>query len=182
MVYGPFARFGTPCRLFCTFLLAAGGIHPAVCLWYMTYREHDYPFSPRAINHSRGVYMEKYRINGGLPLYGAVDISGAKNAVVAILPAVILSDEPCRIENIPNINDVSTSLRILRSLGAEVNRLDRHTVQIDPRPICTGWTMSWRAPCEHRIILSAHCWASAAVPAYPCRAAAGLACGRLTCT
>ncbi len=81
--------------------------------------------------------MEKYRINGGLPLYGAVDISGAKNAVVAILPAVILSDEPCRIENIPNINDVSTSLRILRSLGAEVNRLDRHTVQIDPRPICT---------------------------------------------
>lgn len=106
--------------------------------------------------------MEKYRINGGLPLYGAVDISGAKNAVVAILPAVILSDEPCRIENIPNINDVSTSLRILRSLGAEVNRLDRHTVQIDPRPICTDRVdYELRAPCGHRIILSAHCWASA---------------------
>ena len=42
---------------------------------------------------------------------GAVDVSGAKNAVVAILPAVILSDSPCLIENIPNIADVSTSRR-----------------------------------------------------------------------
>ena len=68
---------------------------------------------------------------------GAVDVSGAKNAVVAILPAVILSDSPCLIENIPNIADVSTSLSILESLGAQVNRLDRNTVEIDPRTIHT---------------------------------------------
>ncbi|MBQ1950151.1 MAG: UDP-N-acetylglucosamine 1-carboxyvinyltransferase [Clostridia bacterium] len=81
--------------------------------------------------------MEKYRIRGGVRLSGAVDVSGAKNAVVAILPAVILSDSPCLIENIPNIADVSTSLSILESLGAQVNRLDRNTVEIDPRTIHT---------------------------------------------
>ncbi len=82
--------------------------------------------------------MQKYRIKGGIPLSGAVDISGAKNAVVAILPAVILSDEPCRIENIPHISDVDTSLKILEKLGAKVVRLDRHTVEIDPRSINTN--------------------------------------------
>ncbi len=79
--------------------------------------------------------MEKYRINGGLRLSGAVDISGAKNAVVAILPAVILSDGVCRIENVPNIQDVSTTLQILEQLGAQVRRIDRHTVEIDPTTI-----------------------------------------------
>ncbi len=82
--------------------------------------------------------MEKYRIKGGIPLSGAVDISGAKNAVVAILPAVILSDEPCRLENIPHISDVETSLKILEGLGAVVERVDRHTVDIDPRPIASN--------------------------------------------
>lgn len=81
--------------------------------------------------------LEKYRITGGNRLSGAVDISGAKNAVVAILPAVILSDGICRIENIPNINDVTTSLLILEKLGAVVKRIDRHTVEIDPTSIHT---------------------------------------------
>ena len=49
--------------------------------------------------------MEKYRVYGGHRLVGDVEISGAKNAVVAILPAVILADGVCRIENIPNIMD-----------------------------------------------------------------------------
>lgn len=79
--------------------------------------------------------LEKYRIKGGVRLSGAVDISGAKNAVVAILPAVILSDEPCRIENIPHISDVATSLKILEKLGAKVDYIDRHTVEIDPRTV-----------------------------------------------
>ncbi len=79
--------------------------------------------------------MEKYRIRGGNRLVGDVEISGAKNAVVAILPAVILSDGVCRIENIPNIMDVATSLEILSSLGAEVRRVNKHAVEIDPRAI-----------------------------------------------
>ena len=82
--------------------------------------------------------MEKYRIKGGIRLSGAVDISGAKNAVVAILPAVILSDEPCRIENIPHISDVTTTLKILEKLGAKVEYVDDHVVEIDPRTVTSN--------------------------------------------
>ena len=81
--------------------------------------------------------MEKYSVYGGHRLVGDVEISGAKNAVVAILPAVILADGVCRIENIPNIMDVATSLEILSSIGAQVRRLNKNTVEIDPRPIST---------------------------------------------
>jgi UDP-N-acetylglucosamine 1-carboxyvinyltransferase len=81
--------------------------------------------------------LEKYRVYGGHRLVGDVEISGAKNAVVAILPAVILADGVCRIENIPNIMDVATSLEILSSIGAQVRRLNKNTVEIDPRPIST---------------------------------------------
>lgn len=81
--------------------------------------------------------MEKYVINGGCRLMGDVEISGAKNAAVAILPAVILADGVCRIENIPNIADVATTLDILDSLGAVVRRINKNTVDIDPRPLHT---------------------------------------------
>ncbi len=81
--------------------------------------------------------MEKYIINGGKPLMGEVTISGAKNAAVAIIPATILCDEPCRIENVPNISDVNLIARILQNLGAKVTRVDKHTLDIDPRPINT---------------------------------------------
>lgn len=66
---------------------------------------------------------------------GEVEISGAKNAAVAIIPAVLLSDEPCVLENVPNINDVSIDLRILRELGAEVTVINNSTIRIDPTNI-----------------------------------------------
>ncbi|MDD5939055.1 MAG: UDP-N-acetylglucosamine 1-carboxyvinyltransferase [Clostridiales bacterium] len=75
--------------------------------------------------------MTKYVIQGGKPLYGAVDISGAKNAAVAILPAAILVNGTCRIENIPQISDVTLILRILQELGADVKTVNRTTVDID---------------------------------------------------
>ncbi|MCL2055298.1 MAG: UDP-N-acetylglucosamine 1-carboxyvinyltransferase [Oscillospiraceae bacterium] len=75
--------------------------------------------------------MEKFVIRGGRRLCGEVEVSGAKNAVVAIIPAVILSDEPCILENIPGISDVSISLRILYEMGAEVRFLNKNTVRID---------------------------------------------------
>ena len=81
--------------------------------------------------------MEKYRICGGKPLVGTVDISGAKNAVLPILAAVVLTQEVCCIENIPNISDVSTSLDILSALGANIRRLDNHTIEIDPSQLVT---------------------------------------------
>lgn len=79
--------------------------------------------------------MDKFVIKGGRRLSGEVIISGAKNAVVAILPAVILSDEPCVIENVPDISDVRISLKILREMGAEVTPLGNCTYKIDPTKI-----------------------------------------------
>ena len=79
--------------------------------------------------------MEKFRIVGGHRLHGEVEISGAKNAAVAILPAVVLAEGICRIENLPNISDVAMSLEILEALGASVRRINRSTVEIDPRTI-----------------------------------------------
>ncbi len=79
--------------------------------------------------------MDKFIIRGGRRLSGEVTISGAKNAAVAILPAVILSDEPCIIENVPSISDVDISLRILKEMGADIKCLSRDVYRIDPREI-----------------------------------------------
>ena len=78
---------------------------------------------------------KKFVIRGGRALRGEVEISGAKNAVVAILPATILADEPCIVENVPDISDVEISFRILRELGATVKYLAPHTYEIDTRGI-----------------------------------------------
>lgn len=75
--------------------------------------------------------MDKFVITGGNRLTGQVEISGAKNAAVAILPATILAESPCRIENIPNISDVNSILEILTTLGAKVRRVNKTTVEID---------------------------------------------------
>lgn len=75
--------------------------------------------------------MEKYIIEGGSPLYGEVEISGAKNAVVAIIPATILAKDRCVIENVPNISDVAIQFSILRDLGAKVTYLSKNSVEID---------------------------------------------------
>ena len=76
--------------------------------------------------------MEKFVINGGKPLKGEVRISGAKNAAVAILPAVLLADSPCIIDNLPNISDVSTLFAAMQSLGAKVRLVNKNCVEIDP--------------------------------------------------
>ena len=75
--------------------------------------------------------MTKYVIHGGKPLFGEIDISGAKNAAVAIIPAALLVDGVCRIENIPQISDVTLILNILQELGADVRTVNRTTVDID---------------------------------------------------
>ena len=75
--------------------------------------------------------MTKYHIQGGKPLSGTITISGAKNAAVAIIPAALLVDGVCRIENIPQISDVTLILQILQELGADVRTINRTTVDID---------------------------------------------------
>ncbi len=64
--------------------------------------------------------MDKLVIEGGFPLKGEVEISGAKNAALPILAATLLTDERCVIKNAPSLRDVSTMLKILRSLGVKV--------------------------------------------------------------
>ncbi len=75
--------------------------------------------------------MDKYIVNGGKPLVGEVSISGAKNAAVAILPAAILCNGVCVIENLPNISDVAIAVHILHDIGAKVRPLDESTLEID---------------------------------------------------
>ena len=75
--------------------------------------------------------MDKYVIMGGKPLHGEVEISGAKNAAVAIIPAALMIDGTCRIENIPQISDVTLLLNILKDMGADIRTVNRHTMDID---------------------------------------------------
>ena len=81
--------------------------------------------------------MEKFLITGGNKLSGEVNISGAKNAAVAIIPATVLCNEPCTIDNIPNISDVSLIAKILQGMGAIVKRVNKSTLYIDPRQMNT---------------------------------------------
>ncbi len=87
--------------------------------------------SPLCIYGIEGCRLTKYVIRGGNPLHGEINISGAKNAAVAILPAALLVDGVCRIENIPQISDVTLILKILQELGADVRTVNRDTVDID---------------------------------------------------
>ncbi len=79
--------------------------------------------------------MEKFIVEGGCPLEGEVTISGAKNAAVAIIPATILSQDVCVIENIPNISDVTVLFQILKGLGVKIRIIDRNTVEFDATQI-----------------------------------------------
>ena len=75
--------------------------------------------------------MIKYMIQGGTPLRGAVSISGAKNAAVAILPATLLVDGVCRLDNVPDISDVRLLLDILRDMGSRIRRLSPNCIELD---------------------------------------------------
>lgn len=79
--------------------------------------------------------MSKILINGGNSLKGEVNISGAKNAAVAILPAIILAQDVCVVENIPSISDVEMMIRILHQLGAKIKKVDDTTYEIDSSTI-----------------------------------------------
>lgn len=79
--------------------------------------------------------MEKFVIHGGKPLHGTVQISGAKNAAVALVAATILCDEPCVLENVPEISDITKCMKILREMGAEVRLLDNNTIYFDTKGI-----------------------------------------------
>lgn len=75
--------------------------------------------------------MEQYVIKGGNPLVGEVEIGGAKNAALGILAAAIMTDETVTIDNLPNVRDINVLLDAIREIGAQVERVDAHTVKIN---------------------------------------------------
>lgn len=75
--------------------------------------------------------MNQYVINGGSPLVGEVEIGGAKNAALGILAASIMTDETVTIENVPDVRDTNVLIQAMESVGANVIRVDRHTVKIN---------------------------------------------------
>ncbi len=79
--------------------------------------------------------MDKLLITGGNKLRGNVSISGAKNAAVAIIPAAMMSDGVCRIENVSSISDITLLCRVFSEMGANIKMINRDTLEIDPRKI-----------------------------------------------
>jgi UDP-N-acetylglucosamine 1-carboxyvinyltransferase len=75
--------------------------------------------------------VAQLRIEGGSRLNGRISTSGSKNAVLPILAACLLSDEECRLKNVPRIEDVNTMASLLGTLGVQVRWLDRHQLQVD---------------------------------------------------
>lgn len=75
--------------------------------------------------------MEQYVIKGGNPLYGEVEIGGAKNAALAILAAAIMTDGTVTIDNLPNVRDINVLLQAIEEIGAHVERVDIHKVKIN---------------------------------------------------
>ncbi len=75
--------------------------------------------------------MEQYVMKGGTPLTGTVNISGAKNAALALLAAAIMTDETVTIENLPDVRDVRVMLTAIEQIGGKVEHVDKHTVKIN---------------------------------------------------
>lgn len=86
-------------------------------------------------NGKRRLDLEKLVIHGGNRLFGEVEISGAKNAAVAIIPATLLAQDVCRIENVPNISDVSCMVKILSQMGAQIKYINKHTIEINTKTV-----------------------------------------------
>ncbi|ETD67808.1 UDP-N-acetylglucosamine 1-carboxyvinyltransferase, partial [Pelistega indica] len=87
--------------------------------------------------------MDKLKIIGGTPLHGEITISGAKNAALPILCAVLLTDEPIILRNVPDLNDVKTTIRVLEQLGVKVEWLEPEVVRLQADNI-----ISYEAPYE----------------------------------
>ena len=94
-------------------------------------------------------------ITGGNALEGEVRVSGGKNTAVAVIPATLLCDEPCTVENLPDIEDVRALVDILRSLGAKVTYVPGEFMTVDPRPAegrAVGYRLSQRLRASYYLL------------------------------
>lgn len=97
--------------------------------------------------------MDKFKIHGGVPLVGEVAISGAKNAALPILFAALLAEEPLRVDNVPRLKDIETTIQILSHLGAKILRNESSLV-IDASDV-----HEYCVPCELAKTMRASIWA-----------------------
>jgi UDP-N-acetylglucosamine 1-carboxyvinyltransferase len=79
--------------------------------------------------------MARIQIAGGRPLDGTVEISGAKNAVLPILMASLLTDQPCGLSGVPHLKDVTTTMELLGQMGVEISLGDRFRVEMHARKL-----------------------------------------------
>ena len=86
--------------------------------------------------------MRQYAVKGGAPLVGEVEIGGAKNAALGILAAALMADETVEIENVPDLSDIDVMLGALKTLGARVDKVNRHTVRINGSTVHTTSLLS----------------------------------------
>ncbi len=117
--------------VYCMGLFAPGLLRPRRQSEYSYGCGHIFHIS-RSVRYSeRVLILTKYQIRGGRSLHGEIEISGAKNAAVAIIPAALMVEGVCRIENVPQISDVTLMLQILRELGASIRVVNRTTMDVD---------------------------------------------------
>ena len=81
--------------------------------------------------------MEKFVVNGPCRLSGKVNISGAKNAALGIIPATLLVNGKCHLENVPDISDIRAYIKILESLGSKIEFISKNEIIIDNTNINT---------------------------------------------
>ena len=79
--------------------------------------------------------MSKFVIYGGKPLKGKISVTGEKNAVLPILAATLLTQEPCMIDNVPEISDVKILLKIIKNLGAKVTKIKPNKYKIQAQTL-----------------------------------------------
>ena len=81
--------------------------------------------------------MDKLIITGGSPLKGDVEISGAKNAALPVLISSLLAEQPVKISNVPHLNDITTTIALLKHLGVDIELDDNMTVNVDAKNVST---------------------------------------------
>src|SRR5947199_10652836 len=117
-------------------------------------------------------------IEGGARLVVRVPISGSKNAVLPILAACLLTEEECRIKNVPRIEDVATMVRLLEGMGVRIRWLDPQQLQVDAERLATSEVLAAMANrMRASFLLMGRCWRAGVRRGWRRPAATTSACG-----
>ena len=102
-----------------------------------------------SIYKTQQLIMDKLLVRGGQALNGEIRVSGAKNAALPALIASLLADSPVQIGNIPHLQDITTTLKLLQHLGASIKVDEKLSIEVDASELTV-----LRAPYEKKIFFS----------------------------